>query len=414
MPGEMTEEPRTDAPDPLATADTSSADAVPATEKQPASTRAEESASSETAAGDSAKDGTGDARGTDVDATAATARRSGEPEGPGGAEKKRKPEPIRTLAELFISKTAAPSRLLREMEKGTSWKFADDDVLDALELVPETDPHLARTRLLLHLAIESYDGRFARTTVDFALLAISDEIGGLAGWGQLDDADPVASLTVLSERLGRDLRDSKRQRRALNVLMIATDVLSHRRGLSFELAAPVLRTAVGRPPEYERGRSNPRRHRIASVTLPRNDLERVRDLLDLLEPWERDLHASQQAERAAASDAHAAREAADQAALRTRELTQEVSALASELEALRQEAAASRDQVQDVRINASADVTELRARTVAFLNTRLRDLLGTAKEACEVEPPSIATSVRLLEQALQELRREVEWLTSSA
>ena len=189
--------------------------------------------------------------------------------------------------------------------------------------------------------------------------------------------------------------------------------MSHRSGLAFEAAAPVLRDTLGRPPEYEQIKSNPRRHRVAAVTSPRNDLERVRDLLDLLEPWERELAETRRAERQAASDARDARATADLATERATGLEQRITELRTELEQARQEMGSLRDQTQDVRIHASADVTELRARSIAFLNRRLRDLLTTAKEANEVDPPRTQTTVRLIEQAIQELGKEVEWLRSS-
>ena len=324
-----------------------------------------------------------------------------------------KPDPVRTLVDLFTIKGANASKLLRELEKGTSWRFADEDVEAALALLPEHDPRLARTRQLLHEAIETRDGRFARAAGDFAIGALTAELEGLPSWPPGANSEPVIALQELAQRLGSDLRDPKRQRRTHNALMIAVDLLSNRGGLAFEIAAPVLREALGRPPEYERDRSNPRRHRMASVTLPRNDLERVRDLLDLLQPWELELEDAVDAERRASSEARAARQAADDADHRADRLAAEVAELRAELEGARQEAEVSRDRVQDVRIHASADVTELRARSVAFLNTRLRDLLATAKEASEVEPPRTATAVRLLEQAIQELRKEVEWLRSS-
>lgn len=324
-----------------------------------------------------------------------------------------KAAPVRSLVDLFTVRGANASKLLRELEKGASWKFDDDDVEASLALLPERDPRLARTRQLLHEAIETRDGRFARAASDFAVGALASEIAGLPSWPPSEHSEPVIALQELANRLAPDLREPKRQRRAHNVLMIAADLLSHRRGLAFESAAPVLRDALGRPPEYERDRSNPRRHRMASVTLPRNELERVRDLLDLLQPWERELEDAANAQFRASAEARAAQVSADDANQRAEQLETEVAALRAELDRVRQEAEVSRDRVQDVRIHASADVTELRTRSVAFLNTRLRDLLATAKEASEVEPPRTTTAVRLLEQAIQELRKEVEWLKSS-
>lgn len=323
-----------------------------------------------------------------------------------------KPEPVSSLIDLYTVKGANAGKLLRELEKSSSWKFADDDVEAALQLIAERDANLARTRQLVHEAIETREGRFARTAGDFALRAIESDADGAEGWPPGEGTEPVKALQELARNLAADLRDPKRQRRAHNALMIGVDLLSHRRAVAFELVAPVLREALGTPATDSK--RNPRRHRIASVTLPRNDADRVRDLLDLLEPWEREVAAAGNAAAAASADAREARIAADRAEESARQLGAEFERAKSELERLRQEAESARDQAQDVRIHASADVTELRARSVAFLNTRLRDLLATAKEASEVDPPRTPTALRLLDQAIRELQKEVEWLKSSA
>lgn len=325
-----------------------------------------------------------------------------------------KPEPVRTLVELFTVKGANPKKLLRELEKAKSWQFAPADADAALDLLGERDPHLQRTRQLLHEAINTRDGRFARTAGDFALRAIAKHLGGGSEWLSAEKAEPVQSLTRVCDTLAPQLDDPKLQRRSHNILMIVVDVLSARHGLSFEAAAPALRTAVGQPREYERRRSNPRRHRIASLTDPRNDLSRVRDLLDLLRPWESELRA-QQAELRTASEARQEAEyAAAHAGEHVATLEKRISDLESELEEARQAARASSDQARDVQIVASSDVAEVRARSVAFLNTRLRDLLSTAKEASEIDPPRSKTALRLLNQALDEMERETQWLRSSA
>jgi hypothetical protein len=196
--------------------------------------------------------------------------------------------------------------------------------------------------------------------------------------------------------------------------MIALDVLSARNAVAFEALAPVLRDVVGRPPEYEKARSNPRRHRIASVTDWHNDIARVRDLLDLLQPWESELRDAQARTREADDARRLSDEALDEAQARQRQLDEQVTQLQTDLESARQELRGLRDQTRDAHIVASSDVAELRARTLAFINTRVRDLVATAKEASEVEPPRAETTARLLAQALDEIQREAEWLRSSA
>ncbi len=324
------------------------------------------------------------------------------------------PPPVGSLVDLLTAKGANARKLLSELAKGTSWTFDQQDVDAALTMLPEQDPHLTKTRHLLHEAIETKEGRFARTAGDFALRALGRELSHLPSWPAIDEVDPAIALQELTKRLEPELRAQTTQRRACNALMIGVDLLSDRRGLSVETAAPVLRATLGPPPAYARGTRRPRRHRVASLTQPRNDLEQLRDMLDMLQPWEVGIIDARKAEQQALAEARTTGDAAVSAERRVSDLLGEVEALRSELEDARQQAEASRARAQDVRIHAGADVTEIRSRSIAFLNTRLRDLLATAKEAAEVEPPRTATAVRLLEQAIQELRKEVEWLRSSA
>lgn len=319
--------------------------------------------------------------------------------------------PVETLVDLFTVKGANAAKLLRELDKGTSWAFDPADVEATLALLPDRDPALQRTRQLLHEAIGTREGRFARTAGDFALRAMTEDLP--SGWHP-DHGDPVATLGTLAEHLAPRLSDAKNHKRPHNVLMIATDLLSHRRGLAFEQAAPVLRNVVGRPEDYEQQHSNPRRHRIASLTVPRNDLPRVRDVLDLLQPWEAELRAAETVATEAAGERNSALDRAVAAEQRESESHAELEHLRKELATARQDAQALTDQARDVRIVASSDVTELRSRTLSFLNARLRELLVTAKEADAADPPRTPTALRLIDQALDEIRREIEWLRSSA
>ena len=52
------------------------------------------------------------------------------------------PEPVETLADLFTLKGANPTRLFRHLAQEERWSFHPDDIMAALELLPEKDPHL--------------------------------------------------------------------------------------------------------------------------------------------------------------------------------------------------------------------------------------------------------------------------------
>jgi hypothetical protein len=303
---------------------------------------------------------------------------------------------------------------LRELDKLPSWRFDEVDVATALDLLSEHDADLSRTRRLLHQSIGAHEGKFALAAIEFALRAMAADLEGVDGWPPEKGADPIGALTSVARHLASRMGDSKRRRRAHNTLMMSADLLSHRHGLVFEDAAPVLREALGRPTEYRGQRSNPRRHRMASLTEARNDLERVRDLLDLLEPWEAEVRASGDAAQRASVRAEEAELRAVAAEARAEEITRRAEHLQGEVETLRGEATYLSDQARDVRVLASSDVTQIRSRTLAFINTRLRDLLATAKEASEVDPPRTATALRLIQQAIAEIQEEAEWLRSSA
>lgn len=322
---------------------------------------------------------------------------------------KAEPVPIETLQALFTVKGASPRKLFRTLSDADSRMFSEEDARMTAALLPERDPYLARTRQLLHEAMASQGGRFEPAARAFALRAIEPEIRNLQRWPPAREGDPVDALRELATSLRGSLAKTDKRRRAGNVLMIGVDVLSSQRGLSVEAAAPVLRSATTKP-----STRNPARHRLATLTQPRNDLSRLGDLLDVLVPWER---AVQEAKRAQQQAEVAAQEAEDEAERLRRLGTQrsdELDRTRTELEAIRQEAADLRDRVRDQRIGARNDINELRGRVIRFLDSRLQHLLATAQEAGEVDPPRVDTVVRLVAQATAELRKEIEWLRSSA
>jgi hypothetical protein len=346
---------------------------------------------------------------TETEPTPATAHSEPEPK----TKPKPKAAPVRSLVELYTHPGANPTKLLVELEKSPSWQFDAEDAEAALAVLAKADPQLKKTRALLHEAIARSEGRFMRTAAEFVLRATAEDLAGAAGWPPDDGAPAREALAAATSALAPVLHEPKRARRAHNVLMIVVDLLSARHGLSIEEATPVLKGAVGAPSAYGRRRSNPRRHRVATLVDAATDVERLRGLLDLQQPLEATLHEASDAARAAVEARERAEREAAEAKERTASLQARISALEADLDRARQETQALSDQARDVQIVAGSDVAELRARATAFLNTRLRDLVATAHEASQLDPPRAETAARLLEQALKEIRQEVEWLRSS-
>jgi len=333
---------------------------------------------------------------------------------PDGAAKRPKNS---SLLDLYLDSgfsIEGVEKFLRGRIRADASDFEESDVVATLDVVKEADPDLVQTRRLLYVSLEKHDGRFAMAACSFAtkvLTRVMDE----STKNLVDDrGQPEDSLAAFVGNLTPEISDEATQNSAHNALMIFVDILSWKTDLTFERSVPAISRAVGPPAEYGgRTGTNRRRHRIATVTRPSNELKQTRDLLDLFGPFETDRdHAVKQVELMS-SERDESVDKAEKAQVESDRLTERVAELDEEIRGLRQELAVQLDVVKDARISAGAEVSKVKARTAGFFNSRLRGLLEMAKEACEIEPPLTGTAVRQLDQAMGDIEREIEWLKSS-
>lgn len=303
-----------------------------------------------------------------------------------------------------------PRRLLRHLASQDRLHFTVEETQRALALLPEADPNLRRVRALVRAARQRYDGRYEPTVLDFARKSIAPI---LATTGFQDHTQPAtARFQEIVASQTRGLHKKADARRSLNVIILALEILADA-GLSMEDAVPVLRRAlaVDREPQE---RSNPRREGLAQLADLRITVDQLRRTLGLIEPWERIATQSRAAGEASAREQLAAQSERDTALEQLAQRERAIQELDAALQIAREDAAALRNELRDAGSAGRSDVLAARARTLSFLKGRLRPTLETAREAGEVEPSNERVMRRMVLDALRDVDKEIEWLTSSA
>ena len=337
---------------------------------------------------------------------------------PKPAARKQRPAPGSTakaspLSAYFESNSPAVLDLFVEKGKRRSWTFQAADRRAALKIARESDLDLSKTRRLLFEAIEAEGSRYAHVAADFAMEAAADDLAELVLWPPGDEVSPTDALAELVASLDIAGSEGDRRRRAFNLMMAMVDVLYVKSSLSAEDALPVVLGAVGVPPKPGDRKANRRRSRLSTLTDPRNGLRQVQSLVGFVEPWHD--RVAELSRSAAAAEALA--ETALQELEAERHTVDDLNGRLGEAAASLQEALGRVDELsselKNTRVRANVDDDALRKRVSVFMNMRLKDLLVTAREASEVDPPRSATTVRLLVQATDELNEEIKWLRSS-
>ena len=83
--------------------------------------------------------------------------------------KHRRPE---TLVDVYTLPKAAVPEFLAGLAKRDAWTSGADDQQEALRLLDERDPDLAKTRTLAQHVATSHDGRFAASFESFLIRAV--------------------------------------------------------------------------------------------------------------------------------------------------------------------------------------------------------------------------------------------------
>jgi len=92
---------------------------------------------------------------------------------------------------------------------------------------------------------------------------------------------------------------------------------------------------------------------------------------------------------------------------------EEIASLSAKLKASEDERASLEKRVEHQQAISAHREGELKGRARVFLEKKLSPLLETAYEFAELAPPRKSIIVERLEMAIEEIRREIEWLRST-
>lgn len=333
-----------------------------------------------------------------------------------GADAPTKPEAggpiIDSLMALFSEKgSGLPMRFLAHLAEHDRDTFDPDDVADTLLILDDADPELKKLRFLVRAGTLRFSGRYRQPSLDLARKAIRN---GLDGSSFDDVSVPAAErlesvVACLASRLRENGPDG---RRAFSELMLALEILGAGTALRSEQATPALRRAVGESDTLS-GDGNVRRARIAGLSEPNMTADRLRGLLELLQPWEQSAAEDRRAALVAGERMRSAEAAVEEAATRVADLEALLRTQEAALEDARRECVELRNQVRDAGALGQSDVASVRARALSAFEGRIRPLLESARDAGELDPPRTKVMRRYIVDLLHDVDKEIEWLRSS-
>lgn len=332
------------------------------------------------------------------------------PGDPPGDRKRRRPA---SLVDLYTVPKAAVPELLAALLKRDAWITSSIDQEEALGLLAERDPDLAKTRTLAQHVATGHDGRFAASFESFLVRAVGPVLDGTPGWPPQDGSDGPTLFAALLKAHGAALGEKEPPRRLFNAVMIAQSVLMARYGLDIQDAVPLLSHTLGPPVALRRDRRNPRLVRLRSVGDTRLTVDALRTWLDVLTPWiERAVSAERQADGAAA-DARRLQGVIDDLENELAALRQELVEANEQIGTLRQEIHELSDQRRGATLARQHEGSQLRGSMAGFLEDDVLALLSAVREGLELDPPRVPFSLERIEDAEHAIQDKVRWLRSS-
>ena len=303
---------------------------------------------------------------------------------------------------------------LAVLAKRDAWTSGLDDQQEALRLLDERDPDLAKTRTLAQHVATSHDGRFAASFEPFLIRAVGPDLGDTPGWPPTEQARGPQSFLDVLEYHAQTLGAKEPPRRLFNAVMIAQSVLMARYALDVPDAVPALSRALGPPAALRGARRNPRLVRLTALGATRLTVDGLRTWLDVLSPWiERAVQAEHTTERAR-SELARAQAAVQSRELQLSELQRELTEARAEIVELRQELQAKADRERGVTLARQHEGSQLRGSIAGFLGDEVSALLAAVREGLELERPRVSYALERLDDAEHAIEEKVRWLRSSA
>lgn len=327
-----------------------------------------------------------------------------------GATKRRRPE---SLVDLYTVPKAATPDLLAGLVKRNAWTTGPEDQEEALRLLDQRDPELARTRTLAQHVATSHDGRFAASFESFLVRAVTPVLDRTPRWPPQDGDDGPALFAAFLDHHAQALGEKEPPRRLFNAMMIAQSILMARYRLDIPDAVPLLSRTLGPPAALRRDRRNPRLVRQRSLGDTRLTVDALRTWLDVLTPWiERAVAAERQSDEAAA-DVRRLSDVVEDLEQQLADVRGDHAEANAQIAKLRQEIHELSDQRRGATLARQHEGSQLRGSMAGFLQDDVLALLSAVREGLELDRPRVPFALERLEDVEHAIEDKVRWLRSS-
>lgn len=338
----------------------------------------------------------------------------------GDVKEKKEPayklEDIRSLTDYYQTDKLPASRFLGALKKNKVGKLQDDDIQQCLEGLDDADPDFVKTLDLLYRAV-GIQTPLARQCISFVSQACRQQLNV----HNKIEVDLNKAANVVFDEVLRilkpELTGKKVSSRSFNLLKALGIWKSHSRNLDeVEIIELLTKELMS-----QKGRGSGGLSSVADILFrPATKIKAMTDILQVAENGvakaklarHSEIRERQQREK----EYRRAQDFLDQLNRAIEELhakEREIGELKTNLAHSEDERTTLEQKIEHDQAVSTHGKGELRGRSRVFLEKKLTPLLETAHEFAELDPPRKNIIVERLEIAMEEIRKEIEWLRST-
>ena len=303
-------------------------------------------------------------------------------------------EDIRSLADYYRIDKLTALKFLSTLKKNEVRELQDEDIDGCLKNLNDTDPDFIKTLDILYRTIDTKTP-LERQCIDFVQRACRQNINI-----NFDGKDVNTVFDDAVRKLRPTLDDKKVDTLSFNLLKSLGILLCHRRNLDDEKATELLAKVL--ISENKRERSILFRQDIKFKEFTNILQIAKKGITKAISAQEQMLREKQQRENL--------RNQLNRAKEELQSKDREIEKLKADIANSESENRSLEQKIRDDQAISIHEKGELRGRSRVFLEKKLTPLLETAHEFSELEPPRKSIIIERLEMAMEEIRREIEWL----
>ncbi len=324
-----------------------------------------------------------------------------------------KSEAIRTLTDYYQTDKLPASNFLRTLKKNKVGRLQDDDIQRCLEGLDDADPDFVKTLDLLYRAV-GIQTPLAKQCISFASQACRQQLNV----HNKIEIDLNKAANIIFDEVIRilkpELTGKKVSSRSFNLLKAFGILKRHSRNLDeVEIIELLTKELMSQEERGSDGLSS-----VADILFrPATKIKAMTDILQVAENGVAKAKLARQSEIRERQQREKEYGRAQDLQEKLNRAIEELHAKEREIGELKTSLAHSEDEktsleqkIEHAQAVSTHGKEELRGRSRVFLEKKLTPLLKTAQEFAELDPPRKNIIVERLEMAMEEIRREIEWL----